>query len=243
MTSPIFIFRHGHTNYGQGNSAIELAQARDLTPAGIADIIRSAECIAPHFAPADPVLICASPTGRTLHSARLIQDTLATHGVTKTEIRPLLAINEIRRFSPRLVVPLATGGAVEFEGQRFTVDASLTNPKGLKTDAYMTHDCLTRLPAATLAGFPPAYVEAISNAETFRDCATRFHRAMTRLCLIASGRRIIVVTHYAPSWFLAFYVSGGVSCGIEPGRFIQLTEQTLQDAITAFNLHHASDTH
>lgn len=221
----ITVFRHGSTNYMQGE--VSLAEANDLTPAGEAEVrlhaARFAETIGN-----EPVFILSSPTGRTLHTAKLIVSALQGRGVPVSEsditVEPLLT--EVANFTWKLFCPLILGGEVEYAGKRFTVDAKLTNPRGLTVGQYYNSNAISAISADVRALLPPEYVAYIDSIETFHSVSHRLVRSigygLLSITCPNSAFHLIFVTHDALAGFPAAVFSEDRVTGIPQGQFISM---------------------
>lgn len=223
------IFRHGKAKYEQKEVPIE--QAEDLTEEGIEEVKANAEELADLIQPNEEVEIWSSPMGRTLHTARIISETLEQKGVhlrrkgdaQETGIKVFEQLSEVKNFSWNLFSSLITGGEVEFAGKKFIVDKNLTNPNNIGYPEYFTEDGMKDITPEAKAQLPEDYVREIEGYEKFVEVTKRIMKPLSRLKKLEDkSYRVIIVTHDALAGFVANVFSGGEQGGLNPGEFINL---------------------
>lgn len=219
----IDIFRHGKALYEQ--EEISLDKADDLTKDGIEAVEHNAEKLSELIDPNEEVAIWSSPKGRSLHTAKIIENVLKKKGVNlrKSSIQILKELTEIKNFSWKLFEPLVFGGEVEFAGKKFFIDKNETNPKGLNYDEYFNSDEIKKIPIEIKQKLPDEYVKEIEGFEDFFDVTKRIIKPLSRIKKLQDkSYRIIIVTHDALTGFIANIFSNGEKHGINPGEFINL---------------------
>jgi broad specificity phosphatase PhoE len=228
----INIFRHGQAKYEQGVVPVEAAQ--DLTEKGIEDVKKNAAELAELITPDEEVEIWASPTGRTLHTAKLIAETLAAKGrqlrrkgdAEESGIKVFPQLAEVKNFSWKLFSPLVSGGEVDLAGKKFMVDKQLTNPEDVNYQIYFNEDRIKEIPSEVKAQFPEEYVQAIEGFEKFISATSRIMKPLSRLAKTGDKQyRVIIVTHDALTGFIANVFTGGDQGGVNPGEFINLERE------------------
>lgn len=189
-----YIFRHGQSQYKQG--MVSLGEADDLTLEGVRTVRDSADHLGKRLDKSTPVLIHSSSFGRCLHTARIIGDTLSGlgFGVSGITIDPTL--REVENFDWSLFHPLVVGGELEYEGQRFGVDDSLTNPNGLSSVRYFRSDSAHRLSEEAKRSLPKEYLERVASFERYHSVSQRLDTKLDELSE-AKGEVPILCTHEA----------------------------------------------
>lgn len=223
------IFRHGATEYEQGETTIE--EAGDLTEKGIEEIKARAEELAELIRPEEEVAIWSSPSGRALHTAKLIAETLEQKGVNLRKkgeaedfgIKVFKQLSEVKNFSWNLFNSLITGGEIELAGKKFFIDKNLTNPRDIKYPEYFINDEIKNITPEAKTQLPPCYVQEIEGMEKFVDATRRIMKPLSRLKKLKDkSYRVIIVTHDALTGFIANVFSSGEQSGLNPGEFINL---------------------
>ena len=221
----ITIFRHGSTNYTQGE--VSIAEANDLTPAGEAEVRLHAARFAESIGD-EPVFILSSPTGRTLHTAKLIVNALQVRGVPvrESDIVTERRLTEVANFTWKLFCPLILGGEVEYAGRRFAFDPKLTNPRGLTVGQYYNGDAISAISSDVRAMLPPEYVAYIDSIEKFGSVSSRLLGAIGQGLLYSIAPRpsfhLILVTHDALAGFPAAVFSEDRVTGVPQGQYISM---------------------
>src|SRR3989344_6144085 len=103
----IYVFRHGETEYKQGNDRLTLGKANDLTPEGERIVRASASHLANLIASTErgyttPVKIHTSPMGRCIHSSEIIGNDLTDEGLNVLPIELNEDLEEVRNFDWKL---------------------------------------------------------------------------------------------------------------------------------------------
>jgi hypothetical protein len=190
----IFIFRHGHCKYGQG--IVNLAEACDLTSEGIGVVRASAFDLAERIGLHNSgIQIVSSPFGRTLHTAKVIHDSLLERGSIVSGVGIHSDLGEIRGFEYSTFLPLVVGGSAVYEGETFVVDRDLTNPQRYGPILYFRTDSVRGLSQKARASLPGRYIQMIDGMESYESVANRFKNCLNGL----DGDEAIIVTHEAPT--------------------------------------------
>ncbi len=206
---------------------MSLSEANDLTTAGEAEVRLHAKHFA-HTVWDIPTFILSSPTGRALHTAKLIVAALEAVGALVNESNIIVEprLTEVANFTWTLFCPLVLGGEVEYAGRRFTVDTKLTNPRGLTVGQYYNGDAIKAISRDVRAMLPPEYVAYIDTIEKFGSVSGRLLGAISQGLLYAVAPRptfhLIFVTHDALAGFPAAVFSEDRVTGIPQGQFISM---------------------
>ncbi|MBI2475832.1 MAG: hypothetical protein HYV67_01140 [Candidatus Taylorbacteria bacterium] len=213
MNTTIAIFRHGHTDYRQGNRSVSIEMANDLSmPSAdgeppehsflnaVNDLKNKAKALSYYINPGKRTVIHSSGTGRTLSTAKIIQLELASEGLAferhdgpwAIHHEPLL--DEVGCFDWKLFLALVNGGYTEFGDDMWVIDPQDSNPKGLGADDYFYFDCLHKLPGAVLKKWPEGFASRVKSFETSAHCLERLKEAI-RNAARQPERQWIFVTH------------------------------------------------
>ncbi len=230
------IFRHGKAKYLQDQVPIE--EADDLTPEGEVTARQNAEKLADLISSDEEVAIWASPTGRTLKTAKIVAEVLRERGIrlrptglagedgereVGTGIKVFQELADIKNFSRELFLPVVDGGEVSFAGHRFAIDKAKTNPRNLGYAQYWIDEEFKKLPAEVRNGLPEEFVAEIDKIEEFYKTTERIIKPLARLNhLQDKAYRIIIVTHGAMGTFIARVFADGETIDLQPGEFIDL---------------------
>lgn len=76
-------------------------------------------------------------------------------------------------WTPSSFIHLVAGGEIEYEGERFTVDKSVTNPEGVSAIRYFREDKAHRLNGTAKAKLPENYLKRISQFERYPSVTAR----------------------------------------------------------------------
>lgn len=246
------IVRHGPSTYRQPEWT-DIKTADDLNAIGrysegerteeeikagkekAVEIIRkSAEEIAAEIKPDEEVAIWASPTGRTLETARIISEVLKEKGIAVRQtssneygIKLFEKIGEVQNFSWDLFEPLMNGGEIEFKGAKVVIDKALSNPKGIGYPEYFTSDAIKDISEEAKSQWPKEYVDEIDRFESFAEVTERMISILRRVLNQATDKnyRIIIVSHDALTGYIVKTFTSGQISGINPGQFISLEKQ------------------
>lgn len=210
------VFRHGRSTYRQLEVAPE--DAHDLTEDGVETVLGSGRAFLAGRRPARAV-IHTSPMGRTLHTARLLAQVLAAHGVAVEEPRVEPELTEVHGFSWALFDPLVLGGEARHEGRSCAVDARVTNPAGLSHQEYFFFDHAHRLQAGAIPGW---YAAALGRFERASAARARLLAFLRRATARDEGREVLLVTHEGLIQGLMDRWSGGACRGLPPGQCVHL---------------------
>lgn len=169
-----YIFRHGESPYEQGE--VSLREADDLTPEGARTVRDSANHLGRRLRLLDqdsPIQIYSSSFGRCLHTAKVIGNALSDSGFSVAEIRENDSLGEVGNFDWDLYHQLAVGGEIEYDGEKFIVDNSLTNPQGLGQTNYFRSDAAHNLSDKAKASLPEKYLERVDSFERYPSVSAR----------------------------------------------------------------------
>lgn len=242
-------FRHGHTRYEQGNKPCTIEEANDLamppqetpeTSEAYAERVREAEQIvarnadssATYLSLEKPVAIISSPTGRGLHTAKVIHEVLKKKGFRflLPAITPKTLLTEIQNFQWNFFLPLLEGGKVTFEGQTFEVNKGQTNPGNLSAGEYFFRDVLHNLPKKVKKSWPKGYVELIQSFEPAFPARIRSIGVIKGVFQSPETQHILV-SHDALCGFMVRAWSQGKETELSRGNFLTL-RGTSDDART-----------
>jgi len=206
----------------------ELAKGKEEA---IAIVRASAEEIADNIEEDEEVAIWSSPTGRTLETARIIRDVLSERGIqvrskgnaSEHGVKVFDRIGEVKNFSWELFEPLMSGGEVEFDGEKFTIDKSLSNPNNIGYPDYFTSDAIKDIPETAMDSWSKKYIAQIKEFESFADVSERMSKTLQKVKKLNDKKyRIILVTHDALTGALVKTFSSGEMGGVNPGQFLSL---------------------
>ncbi|MBU1032688.1 MAG: histidine phosphatase family protein [Patescibacteria group bacterium] len=221
----VFVFRHGDTEYRQGDNLHSVATANDLTPVGVRTTQVSAMKLLPLLDRGKGVQIHSAPSGRTLHTAKIISDTLRDDGFFVSPISPEYSLREVEGFSWRLFIPLVHGGEVQYAGHVFSVNKQETNPNGLDHIMYFMEDKAREIPDYVKKKWPPVYVQFLDKLETYRHANKRMIVFLRSLFEHQQGRQIIVVTHGALANSMCSMFTTWNKCELERSEFLHLQSE------------------
>jgi broad specificity phosphatase PhoE len=221
-TLKIHVVRHGPSPYRQPEWH-DIATAYDLNALGRYDetslsateiregerqavelVERTALVIAADIKPGEEIAIWASPTGRTLNTARIISRIFRSRGLRPRKgeygarhgIKIFACLGEIKNFSWAMFEPLVKGGEVTHSGKTFYVDKALSNPKGLGYLWYFRQDAIKDIAPEAKSTWPAEYVAWIESFESCVEATGRIMGALSRLKRIKDRNyRVILVTH------------------------------------------------
>lgn len=238
-TFSITLFRHGQSGYTQGSDPVPLEIACDLCAKplfedenlesrrarAIAEVQRSARSLAPTLSPAVPVTIISSPAGRTLHTSKIIRDTLTELGFRVSAIEPDPSIGEVHNYSFELLEPLITGGRFVHqtgsESYDFVIEKAVSNPGDLVYPDYFSSDALHQIPPEAMRDWPEGFVRRIRAFETFAAIKRRALACIRALAHREDGH-FIVVSHEAVALYFVDRYTRGRQKGLTPGTFISI---------------------
>ena len=223
-TTVFYVMRHGLTDYVQGNEPVSMSLANDLTPEGILKVQASAQdlcsSILQHRMGNQPVAvqIVSSPTGRCLHTSRLVADVLrASNG--GVECAP--------------IVPEA--GLIEVQGFVGTLYQECLNAHEAQLRALVHQHCSPGLPDWQLAVFPldllhqlpmaglaPHLGTFIHNMETAASAHARLREVATCYCTPAATAVHVLVTHDGLPCKWISQVTGNAVHTLERGHWVRV---------------------
>ncbi len=249
----ILVFRHGESRYWQGNNPVTIEEASDLavplaqgetersedaktrtvrTKEAIEKVMQNAVLARDYFEMTE-FCLHSSPTGRALHSAKVIAHTFSSLGFSlRGAILSLTELTEVRHFNWKLFAPLCVGGEVEINGEKFVIDVADSNPRNLSFGAFFYHDFMHGLPRNIKKKWPTAYVKAIEKLERAIDVRRRM-RTVLRSLTRQPMRQVIVVTHDALCGFLVRTFTHGKETELAKGEFVVLKGNAEKLVVTA----------
>lgn len=195
----IVVFRHGETLYLQGDHPRALEDACDLTIDGeIGTRLSVIKLIQLRlFDPSRAIQIYSSPTGRTLHTAKLIREWLENFAFRVVCIESRRELREGGGFSWQIFTPLVMGGEVRRDGMVFKVDKQQTNPEDYDFAEYFFRDAAHCIPESAKAQWPMGFVQALERFERYNAIARRTFDFLKSLARQSPASQIILVTHEA----------------------------------------------
>ena len=220
--------RHGETHRLQKEARLE--EADDLTENGIQQIRESAEKLADQINPDEEVVIWSSPLGRTLHTAKIVAEVFRERGLkfhakgkaAESGIKIFPQFIDAKHFSMRVFLQLMKGGEVQYQGNKFTIDKTKTNPRNLGYPEYFTSGAFQNIPDEVLNEFPEEYVKKLKKSEGFFATAGRMTKALERVNKVNDKPyRVIIVTHGALLGFLANSFDA-TKHGVDKGEYVNL---------------------
>ncbi len=215
------VFRHGDSNYEQGNEPVAIEVAGDLTEEGIGIVEKKADEVRTHFVESD-FFITSSPAGRCLHTAKVIEQRAVINGLLPyARIIPNPELSEVGNFNWKWFSPLCVGGEVEMEGERFVIDVNDSNPRGISSGEYFYYDFAHALPRSIKKKWPAAYLSAIGRFERAADVRKRMRAVLCSLTR-QPMRQIVVVTHDALCGFLVRIFTRGKETELAKGSYLVL---------------------
>jgi len=170
-----YIIRHGESNYKQ-EKAPTLADASDLTPAGIETVLDTAEDMARLINPEIKINLLSSPYARTLETSSLIQKVLSTKGLTLPEIQINECLGEVKNFDWTLFTELLKDRQI--------------NPHNQSPIEYFRRDFLHNLSDEVKRSLGSELLQKINNIENYLSCLNRFQG-----CLDSLEGDSVLVTH------------------------------------------------
>lgn len=201
----------------------------------------------------------SSPYGRTLHTAKIIADTISGINAsrkstsrlpghervgiendlaeTRFEYSTLIERSEeltkSKGFNIDYILPLIHGGVLNFGGDNIQVDPNETNPEGYDYNTYMVKDRIKRVAENMKSVFPSNYIQYLMSVETFESVTSRMLKVLEG---IATKNRtpeaVIVVTHGSLLGFLSYVYSKQFTEEIKPGGIIALEIKNGKTTIT-----------
>ncbi len=173
------IFRHGESFYRQEETSLELAD--DLTERGIEEVIESGNHLANSMnLEGARIKISSSPFGRTLHTAKVLRQTLLEKGFKSAEIKINPELGEVENFDWEFYNLMVQGGKFQEEGD-FFIDPSITNPKHYGTVAYFRKDQIHALSQEVRKNLPREVLERIDSVESYGSAVRRLHNVINGL--------------------------------------------------------------
>jgi broad specificity phosphatase PhoE len=236
----VLIFRHGATRYWQGNEPVDYEKAYDLAQgtdqlgetvydrrACIAEAeqaVRGAALRALDFIdPGAFFEILSSPTGRCLHTARVVLGQISDHfaSLATATFTPISepGLTEVEGFQWKLFTPLARGGEITHGGETFSIDRAESNPEGLSPGDYFFGDRLHALGERVTSKWPSVYVQAIKQFERASSVRGRMKSVLRTL---NPFRQSFLFTHDALTGFMVRAFTQGTSTELPRGGFLVL---------------------
>jgi broad specificity phosphatase PhoE len=215
MDRTINLFRHGQAKYQQLDVPYE--EANDLTDEGIAIVAVNAKNLA-ELVKNEQIRLVSSPMGRAKHTARIIANEISKYG-KNPNCEIIDDLIEVRNFEWRLFCPLMIGGNVEYEGEKFDVDKSLTNPTGLEYPGFYIH--FNGLTNEAKNKLPKPYVERVESFERYDSIVKRTRDVLSKLSS-EGPERTIVATHDALLMPLMGIFYNRTKYSMDPGNYLTL---------------------
>ena len=258
-TLKIHIVRHGPSSYRQpewrdiataydlntlgryDDASLSVAKIREGERRAVKMVERTALEIAADIKLGEDVAIWASPTGRTLQTARIISRILRSRGLRPRKgeygarhgIKIFALLGEVRNFSWELFEPLMNGGEVTYAGRTFYMDRALSNPKGLGYPSYFRRDAIKDISAEAKALWPAEYVARIERFESCAEATARIMCALSRLKRIRDKNyHIILVTHDGLIGSLVATFTSGRLESIGPAQCVSLERRCASLVVT-----------
>lgn len=214
----INMVRHGEAKYGQLEVPINLAY--DLTEKGITDVSNSFLEISTQIDKDEPTLIWSSPMGRTLHTAKIGKDVLEKKLGKPVDIQIVPELAEAKNFEWKFFQPLVVGGIVELNGNKYDIDAKITNPAGLDYDTFFGEDMFHHLPQEARDKLPADYLKRVESFEPTPEVRKRSYQIIEEAEKVKDVSRLVMTTHDAIIGpFVKRYTQGAKSC-INPAGYI-----------------------
>lgn len=234
------IFRHGQSTYRQGNDERDEHEAHDLCattdcegvdiPSRIgracAQVRTNTMVVASLLNTGVPIKILSSPTGRTMHTGKIIKSELLYQGFTVDTILPVRALGEMHNFSWDLFGPLVWGGVVSYSCDdglvSFRVLQEETNPSRLVCQDYFMTDAAHLIPTRITSRWPESYRQLLENLERFTAVTARALSYIKDVLVTTSEHHVIFVTHDGIVLPLVKGFTYGAQRGLDPGSFLTL---------------------
>ncbi len=229
------LFRHGQSVYTQGNAAQTLQTANDLLPESIGLVRKNALSLVQSFYGLGPKIhIHTSPTGRTIHTARIIHMVLQELGQDVMEPEIDNSLDEVHNFSWSLFEPLMNGGRVPWKDQRsqdfdvsFEVKKEETNPDGLGYPEYFMADAIHSISPEVMARWPAEFVAKLRSFERF-EWVTQ--RTISKIWRVVRSHAFcqerphhdIFVAHDGSAMYLLNEATKGKKKSLDPGTYMLL---------------------
>jgi len=212
-----YVFRHGETEYNQG--MVSLQAANDLTPEGARVVNNSANHLSQRLDKNKQIQISSSPFGRSLYTAKIIQDVLNKDGFNVDEIKTDVGLREVKDFDWELFHPLVDGGEIQYGNEKFVVDKSLTNPQNLHLIEYFRSDASHNLSQKAKSSLPQNYLERIESFERYPSVSGRLDSKLETLSE-EDGVIPILSTHEGLTGeFVEQLAGGNKTASLERGKY------------------------
>jgi broad specificity phosphatase PhoE len=242
-TVNIHLVRHAKSGYNQPEWN-DVHTADDILDKEIEieKIKATAKEIADNTNHDETVAIWASPTGRTLETAKILSTELTQKGVTvrgfeqNYGIDTFEQIGEVRNFNQELFIKFVNGGTINYNGEQIELKKEFTNPRNLTPGAYFQLDEIHNINREYLEKLPLSITKEIDVIEKYKDVTQRIRKILGRLFELRDKKyRIIVITHDALiSDFISDYTNGEKT-GINPTDMIHL--QKYPEGIKVISTH------
>ncbi len=242
----VHIFRHGPALY-KIDAWRDVATADDLNTLGqrfdaaneeerlrgkeeaVMKVRQQADGIAKTIGPDEEVILWASPTARTLETARIIRDVFEEHelrvrrkGLSEEEgVRAFDVLGEVRHFNHDYYMSLVHGGTVTIDDQTITIDPKTTNPNNLSETKYFVSESLHDIPDTVKNSWPQPLRQFSEDMERHSSASKRIWNTLNRLRTLSDKKyRIIIVTHAGPADILVRSYAPDTQQIIEPADFV-----------------------
>ncbi len=212
----VYVFRHGKSEYKQGR--VSISEANDLTPDGIETVRNSTNCLSSRISKDVSSGISSSPLGRCLHTSNIIRQTLSEKGFRTHEIEVDDILGE-ENLDWDLFEYLVGGGEVEYEGENFFVDKTLTNPRGVSSTRYFREDLANKLSEEARKTLPAKYLERIALFETHASVSGRLEKKLNSLNGHDEDMHIIA-THEGLTGKFIEQLSGNIEACLSSGKYL-----------------------
>ena len=119
---------------------------------------------------------------------------------------------------------MVEGGEIEFNGFKFQIDQSLTNPNGLDVQSYGLSE-IEGIPTEVLKSFPDTFVQRVKSIEPQLDAQKRMHNFLQRIFsndILKPKQHIVMVSHSILTGYLVAKFTENRKQHLEPGEFMSL---------------------
>lgn len=222
----IYVFRHGKTDYKQGNSRLAIGQGNDLTTEGESVVRASASHLAENLSNTErgltiPIKIQSSPMGRCLHTSDLIGSVLDDFGFNVLPIEINENLEEVRNFEYGLFLPLVNGGKTSYQGLDFVVDKALTNPGNLGSNMYFRTDAGHTLSSEARKSLPKEYFDRVMSFEKYAHITSRMGDVLNSTASV-NGFTHVLSTHEALTGALMARATANLNACLARGRYLSI---------------------
>ncbi|MCX6754887.1 MAG: hypothetical protein NTU81_03620 [Candidatus Nomurabacteria bacterium] len=232
----VHLVRHAKALYIQ-NEWDDIETANDIgSPEGkkheLDKIKATAEKIASLVEKGEEIAIWASPTGRTLETAKTLSLELKNFGVEIRDAKNSYGVNifdqigEVKNFSHEIFMKFVNGGTIKMEGNDIFLEKKYTNPDNLPPNIYFQQDAIHNIDKKYKDSLPNILQEGVGNIEKFYEVTNRIQSVLKRLNNLHDKKyRIIIVTHDALTSYLVNEFTSGDKQGIDPAEMVSLLRE------------------